>query len=67
MALITQNLTVEITIAASILIIASMFQMQGLAVFDVMRRMTCPLITINAGLTVGLGALLCAVGTSGQR
>jgi len=39
----------------------------SLAVFDVMRRMTCPLITINAGLTVGMGALLCAVGTSGQR
>lgn len=37
------------------------------AVFDVMRRMTCPLITINTGLTVGVGALLCAVGTSGNR
>lgn len=39
----------------------------SLAVFDVMRRMKCPLITINTGLTVGLGALLCAVGTSGNR
>ena len=25
----------------------------ALAVYDVMRRMTCPLITINTGLTVG--------------
>ena len=39
----------------------------SLAVFDVMRRMKCPLITINAGLTVGMGALLCAVGSPGQR
>lgn len=39
----------------------------SLAVFDVMRRMTCPLITINTGLTVGMGALLCAVGTPGKR
>ena len=39
----------------------------SLAVYDVMRRMTCPLITINAGLTVGMGALLCAVGTQGSR
>jgi len=37
------------------------------AVYDVMRRMKCPLITINTGLTVGMGALLCAVGTPGQR
>jgi len=37
------------------------------AVYDTMRRMTCPLITINMGLTVGMGSLLCAVGTSGQR
>lgn len=39
----------------------------SLAVYDVMRRMTCPLITINTGLTVGMGALLCAVGTEGSR
>lgn len=32
-----------------------------------MRRMTCPLKTVNAGLTVGMGCLLCAVGTSGMR
>ena len=37
------------------------------AVYDTMRRMTCPLRTINAGLTVGMGALLCAVGTPGER
>ena len=37
------------------------------AVFDTMRRMKCPLRTINAGLTVGMGALLCAVGTPGER
>lgn len=37
------------------------------AVYDVMRRMTCPLITINMGLTVGMGALLCAVGSKGKR
>lgn len=37
------------------------------AVYDVMRRMTCPLRTINAGLTCGMGALLCAVGTPGER
>jgi ATP-dependent Clp protease protease subunit len=39
----------------------------SLAVFDVMRRMTCPLITINMGLSVGMGAVLCAVGSQGQR
>eukprot|EP00596_Hydrurales_sp_CCMP1899_P010436 CAMPEP_0119050464 /NCGR_PEP_ID=MMETSP1177-20130426/70070_1 /TAXON_ID=2985 /ORGANISM="Ochromonas sp, Strain CCMP1899" /LENGTH=322 /DNA_ID=CAMNT_0007028893 /DNA_START=207 /DNA_END=1175 /DNA_ORIENTATION=+ len=39
----------------------------ALAVYDVMRRMTCPLITINTGLTVGIGGLLCAVGTPGKR
>ena len=39
----------------------------SLAVYDVMRRMTCPLITINMGLTVGMGCLLCAVGTAGSR
>lgn len=37
------------------------------AVYDIMRRMECPLITINAGLTVGMGALLCSVGTPGMR
>eukprot|EP01041_Mallomonas_annulata_P010189 gene10189-21235_t len=36
------------------------------AVYDVMRRMSCPLITINMGLTVGMGSLLCAVGTKGN-
>lgn len=39
----------------------------SLAVFDVMRRMSCPLITVNTGLSVGMGAVLCAVGTAGQR
>jgi len=39
----------------------------SLAVYDVMRRMTCPLVTVNMGLTVGAGALLCAVGTPGSR
>ena len=39
----------------------------ALAVYDVMRRMTCPLHTINIGLTVGTGALLCSVGTAGHR
>lgn len=39
----------------------------SMAVFDVLQRMKCPLITINSGLTVGLGALLCAAGTKGRR
>lgn len=39
----------------------------ALAVFDVMRRLKCPVVTINMGLTVGMGALLCAVGSPGQR
>eukprot|EP01032_Pedospumella_encystans_P008093 gene8093-9642_t len=39
----------------------------AMAVFDVMQRMKCPLVTINTGLTVGIGALLCAAGTSGKR
>lgn len=39
----------------------------ALAVFDVMRRMKCPIKTINIGLTVGMGALLCSVGTTGER
>ena len=39
----------------------------SLAVYDVMRRMTCPLVTVNMGLTVGMGCLLCAVGSPGSR
>lgn len=39
----------------------------ALAVYDTMRRLKCPIITINTGLTVGMGALLCALGTEGQR
>lgn len=39
----------------------------ALAVFDVMRRMSCPIITINVGLSVGMGAVLCALGTPGKR
>lgn len=39
----------------------------ALAVFDIMMRMKCPITTINMGLTCGMGALLCAAGTSGQR
>ena len=39
----------------------------SLAVYDVMRRMSCPLVTINTGLSVGMGAVLCALGTPGQR
>jgi ATP-dependent Clp endopeptidase proteolytic subunit ClpP len=39
----------------------------SLAVFDVMRKLACPLVTINMGLTVGVACLLSAVGTSGQR
>ncbi len=39
----------------------------AMAVFDVMQRMKCPLVTINTGLTVGIGALLCAAGTPGKR
>ena len=38
-----------------------------MAVYDTMRRMSCPLHTVNMGLTVGIGALLCAVGTPGHR
>lgn len=39
----------------------------ALAVFDVMMRMKCPIITINMGLTCGMGAVLCAAGSPGQR
>jgi ATP-dependent Clp endopeptidase proteolytic subunit ClpP len=39
----------------------------SLAVFDIMSRMKCPIITVNTGLTVGMGALLCAAGTRGKR
>lgn len=39
----------------------------ALAVYDVMSRLKCPVVTINMGLTVGMGALLCAVGSPGQR
>lgn len=38
-----------------------------MAVFDVLQRIKCPIVTINSGLTVGLGALLCAAGTKGKR
>lgn len=37
------------------------------AVFDTMKRMTCPIRTINMGLTVGMGALLVSAGSSGER
>lgn len=37
------------------------------AVYDVMSRMTSPIKTINMGLTVGMGGLLCAAGTPGMR
>jgi len=39
----------------------------ALAVYDTLQRMTCPIITINTGLTVGMGALICAAGTPGMR
>eukprot|EP01035_Chromulina_nebulosa_P019953 gene19953-25921_t len=39
----------------------------ALAVYDILRRMTCPIITINIGLSVGMGAILCACGSPGQR
>lgn len=38
-----------------------------LAVYDIIARLTCPLVTINAGLTVGPACLLAAAGTPGQR
>lgn len=41
--------------------------MTAFAVYDVMRRLKCPVKTINMGLTVGMGALLCSVGTPGER
>jgi ATP-dependent Clp protease protease subunit len=37
------------------------------AIYDVMKKLSCPVITINTGLTVGMGALLCAAGTPGRR
>ena len=37
------------------------------AVYDTMKRMSCPLRTINMGLTVGMGCLLVSAGTSGER
>ena len=39
----------------------------ALAVYDVLRRMSCPIITVNVGLSVGMGAVLCSLGTPGQR
>lgn len=39
----------------------------ALAVFDVIKRLKCPIITINMGLTVGMGAALCALGSKGNR
>jgi ATP-dependent Clp protease protease subunit len=39
----------------------------AMAVYDVLSRLKCPVVTINAGLTVGMGALLCAAGTRGKR
>ena len=38
-----------------------------MAVYDVISRINCPIITVNTGLTVGLGALLCAAGSKGKR
>jgi len=37
------------------------------AVYDMMKKLSCPLITVNVGLTVGLPCLLCAAGTKGSR
>lgn len=38
-----------------------------LAVYDVLRSLTCPIETINMGLTVGLSCLLVAAGTPSKR
>jgi ATP-dependent Clp protease protease subunit len=38
-----------------------------LAIFDVLRSLSCPVETINMGLTVGLGCLLVAAGTPSKR
>lgn len=38
-----------------------------LAVYDVLRTLSCPVETINMGLTVGLGCLLVAAGTNSKR
>lgn len=39
----------------------------ALAVYDVMRRLNCPIHTYNMGLTSGMGAILCAAGSKGHR
>jgi ATP-dependent Clp protease, protease subunit len=38
-----------------------------LAIYDVMKKMSCPIRTINMGLTVGMSCLIAAGGDRGQR
>lgn len=37
------------------------------AIYDVMKKIKCPIKTINMGLTVGMSCLLVAAGTRGNR
>lgn len=38
-----------------------------LAIYDTIAKLSCPVRTVNIGLTVGMSALLCAAGSAGQR
>ena len=38
-----------------------------LAVYDTLKSMECPIMTLNLGLATGMGAFLCSAGTPGLR
>lgn len=38
-----------------------------MAVYDTLKSMDCPIMTLNLGLATGMGAFLCAAGTKGLR
>lgn len=39
----------------------------ALTIYSILKSSTCPIKTVNVGLTVGLGCLLSAAGTNGMR
>jgi ATP-dependent Clp protease protease subunit len=39
----------------------------SLAVYDTIKSLKCPVMTLNLGLATGMAAFLCAAGTPGKR
>ena len=39
----------------------------GMAIYDIMNRISCPIITIGVGMAASMGAVLLSSGTKGMR